>query len=202
MINKKNITAIVVSVLFISFALVYFLVNIESIDVPGNYKDFKTKSVLAADLNNQKLESSNKLLELRKLAKTKEDELLEVKETADKSNELFEELLLKQEESGDWSFHIPSLLIELEKNADDRNIKLAMDYESFNSPGEFVSSSGKGLQVVTAKVDIFGEYHNVNKYIKSLEDIDFISVEDLKLSRVGSGDLVGTYYLNIYYLDR
>lgn len=200
--NKKNIIALVVSVIFVAVSLVYFLVPINSLNVPGTLKDINSKKALASELNDNKLATSTQLLELRTDAKTKEDELIEVKDTSDKSQELFEELLKNQETSGDWSFHIPSLLIELEKNADTRNIKLAMDYNSFNSPGEFVSTSGKGLQVVTAKVEVFGEYHNVKEYIKSLENIDFISVEDLQLSRVGSGDLVGSYYLNIYYLER
>lgn len=202
MINKKNIISIVVSLLFLIAVLVYLFVPLKGFQPIGTMKDFNEKTVLASELNNKKEIKSKELFELRKVAKAKEDELDSVSEASKVTDEQFEKLIKIQEESGDWTYHLPSLLIELEKNADSKNINIAMEYDTFAADGEYVSNSGKGLQYLNVKVDVYGEYYNVKDYMKSLEDIDFISVEDLVLTRVGSGDLVGKYDLNIYYLDR
>lgn len=202
MYNKKNIIVSILSFIVVVSVLVLVFIPFKGLDLPGTLKDFNSKTVLASDVNDSKLLKSKDLHELRTVIKTREAELDDVLEASEVTQGLFEDIVKLQEESGDWTYHVPSLLIELEKNADLRNINVAMLYETFSAEGEYVSSSGKGLQYLNVKVDIYGEYHNVKEYIKSLEKIDFVSVEDLVLTRVGSGDLVGSYNLNIYYLDR
>lgn len=197
--NKKNFISLVSSGLLVTAAVTYICLPINTL--PGTYSSFKEKYVLAQDL---KIEKERYALDMNKLKTElleKEQELDQVKKVADKSKQMFQELLEKQKNEGDWSLHIPSLLIELENGAVERGVNIAIDYSTINKEGKNVSTSGQGLKVITAKVDISGKYHNVKDYIKYVEDIDFLSVEDLILKK-SNDKLIGTYYLNIYYLEK
>lgn len=200
MVNKKNTIAIGSSIASVVLAGIIFVVPL-GVDIPGSYSDMKEVKASISQLNSNQESSYSALNDLRIDVKNKEKEIETVNETYSKSQELFSDLLVKQEESGDWSYHIPSLLIELESFADANNVSIAIDYSSLNGVGEYVSASGKGLKVVKSSVNIYGGYTNVNKYIKMIEDIDFLSVEDLNLNRVENGDLAGTFSLNVHYME-
>lgn len=200
--NTKNVLALIGSVLLVVVVLALVFVPISSIDVPGSYKDFSEKSDEAVALNDKKQSMLDAVSKKSVDVKEKQDELAKVTEASDKSKELFEELVKKQNGEGDWSYHVPSLLIRLEDAADKRNIKLAMDYDTFKADGKFVSDSKQGLKVVKVDVQVYGLYGDVQSYIKSIEGIDFVSVEDLVLKRVDNGYLAGNYHLNVYYLEK
>lgn len=139
--NTKNVLALIGSVLLVVVVLALVFVPISSIDVPGSYKDFSEKSDEAVALNDKKQSMLDAVSKKSVDVKEKQDELEKVTEASDKSKELFEELVKKQNGEGDWSYHVPSLLIRLEDAADKRNIKLAMDYDTFKADGKFVSDS-------------------------------------------------------------
>lgn len=197
--NKKNLGALAFSVIsLVTVGIIYFTPIVE---IPGSFETYKEAKAEINNLNKQKLDLNNQLNTLRVDTKNKEIELVSVKDSSGQAEKLFGDLLKEQEDSGDWSLHLPSLLIELEAKADDSKVKLAIDYSTISGEGAYVSSSEQGLKVVTAKVDIYGEYNSVNNYIKSIEDIDFLAVENIILNRVENGDLAGSYYLSIYYMD-
>lgn len=200
--NTKNALAIIVSALVVIIVTVLVFLPISSFNVPGSYKDFNQKSAEAMELNDKKQTMLDAVSKKSVSVKEKQDELSKVTEAADKSKELFSNLVNKQSGDGDWSYHVPSLLIRLEDAADKRNIKLAMDYDTFKAEGDFVSDSKQGLKVVKVDVKLYGLYADVQSYIKSIEGIDFVSVEDLMLKRVDNGYLAGNYKLNVYYLEK
>lgn len=200
MANKKNIIALGSSVASLVIAGIIFTVPL-GFNVPGSMNDMSKVKADIEKFNSEQEENFNQLTELRIDTKNKELELDTVKESYEESQKLFTELLEKQKSSGEWGYHVPSLLIELETFADSKNLSIAIDYDSLNGEGEYVSSSGKGLKVVKSKVELYGEYANVQAYIKNIEDIDFLSVDDLVLNRVESGDLAGNFTLSVYYME-
>lgn len=199
LINLKNALAIVVSLLSVVAVIIYFFFLPPSVDLKGTKKDFSVKSKVVRQLDDERLRLNNEVSALALDVSQLENDYEKSEEAANKTRELFDEVVEKQKEDN-WELHVPSLLIELEKSALVRDIKIAIDYDTMSSGGEYVSSNEQGLQVVKAKVDLRGTYGEVNSYIKSVEDIDFIDVEDLVLTRIDEGVLEGSYTLNIYYL--
>lgn len=200
--NSKNLLAIVASVFSLGIVLGLLLVPIDGFTVPGSYRDLKEKSDTSSKLNHDKRDVLMSVSKQKNNVKEKEVELEKVTEASNKSQELFNEIVDNQSGSGDWSFHVPSLLIRLEDAADKRDVKLAMDYETFKKEGDFVSESKQGLKVVKINVEIYGNYGDVQSYLKAVEGINFVSLEDLVLKRVKNGKLAGNYHLNVYYLDK
>lgn len=200
MVNKKNTIAIGSSIASLIVAGVIFAIPV-GIDIPGSMSDIKEVKANIETSNKAQESNYSKLTELRLEVKNKEKELESVGETYAKSQELFSELLTKQQQSGDWSYHVPSLLIELETFADSQGISIAIDYKSLNGEGTSVSASGKGLKAVESNVQLYGSYGSVKNYINMIENIDFLSVDDLQLNRVENGDLAGTFTLSVYYME-
>lgn len=196
--NKKNMFSLIVSSLVLAVVCIYLF---SGYNLPGSLGDFQDKAVESRDLNNSLLSIHDDMSGVNQELVDKRAELEDVKSTADRSKEMFSKLLDSQSSNGEWDYHVPSLLIQLEKLADDQKVNVAMDYGTFKAEGDFVSESKKGLKVVTVKVDVYGLYNDVQRYIKSVESIEFVSVEELSLSRVGDGDLAGTYIMNVYYLE-
>lgn len=196
--NKKNMFSLVVSSLVLAVVCIYMFSGYK---LPGSLSDFSEKSAESRELNDSLLATHSDMEKVNQELVNKKAELDDVKSTADRSKEMFSKLLDSQSSNGKWDYHVPSLLIQLEKLADDQKVNVAMDYDTFKSDGDFVSESKKGLKVVTVKVDVYGLYNDVQRYIKSVEGIEFVSVEELSLKRVGDGDLAGTYIMNVYYLE-
>lgn len=199
--NKKNLLSLIVAVLFLAVMCVYVFVPINGKVLPGSLGDFQAKAQESRDLNTQMIGLNDSINSVNAELVNKEAELSKVTETSEKAGEMFKELLKKQSTGRDWGYHIPSLLIQLEKLADNSKIKVAMDYTTFKTEGQFVSESKQGLKVVKVKVEVYGVYNDVQRYIRDIEGIEFVSVEELKLTRVGDGDLAGEYFMNVYYLE-
>lgn len=199
--NKKNVMSLIFASMILIIAGSYLFMSVDGYVLPGSVSDFKIKSNDSRDLGDKVTGLNESITGVNRDLVNKRAELESVQLTAEKSRELFTKLLEKQTgDSGKWAYHVPSLLIQLERLADIRNVNIAMDYSTFKSDGEYVSDSKKGLKVVNVKVDVYGVYDDVYEYIKSVEGIEFVSVEELSLRRVGDGDLAGTYYMNVYYL--
>lgn len=196
--NKKNMFSLIVATLIVVIACIYLF---SGYNLPGSVGDFKEKSEESRVLNDSLLATHKDMNVVNQELVNKKAELEDVKGTADRSKEMFAKLLDSQSSNGKWDYHVPSLLIQLEKLADDQKVNVAMDYDTFKSDGDYVSESKKGLKVVTVKVDVYGLYNDVQRYIKSVEGIEFVSVEELSLKRVNDGDLAGTYIMNVYYLE-
>lgn len=198
--NKKNLAALSASILSVAVVGVLFFAPVKAFDFPGSMHNHLESVNQLNELNDEKRDAYKKLDTLRVDSKNKEIELETSTKSAEKAQELFSELLAKQKKTGDWSYHLPSLLIQLEKFADDTHTKVALQYDTFNKEGKYVSSSNQGLKYIDAKVQVYGDYNDVNKYIKKVENVDFLSVEDLTLNQVKDGDLAGTFSLKIYYM--
>lgn len=198
--NKKNLAALSASFVSIAAVGVLFFAPVKAFDFPGSMHNHLESVNQLNELNEEKQSAYKQLDTLRTDSKNKEVELETAKKSAEKSQELFNKLLAKQKKTGNWSYHLPSLLIELEKFADDTHTKVALKYDTFNQDDKYVSSSKQGLKYIDAKVEVYGDYNDVNKYIKKVENVDFLSVEDLTLNQVKDGDLAGTFSLKIYYM--
>lgn len=199
--NKKNLIALSSSGLLVLGLGVCFLNPFFDVGVPGSYKDVKGSVNTINTVHAEQSDIFNEISNLESTVLNKTNELEDVKEVSEAATKSFTELLEHQKNSGDWGYHLPSILIELETIADNTGVTLAIDYDSLNSDGNYVSSSNKGLKVVETSVEVYGKYANVKEYIRNIENIDFLSVSNLILDRVEDGDTVGTYNLSIYYMD-
>lgn len=198
--NKKNVAAVSTATLSFVLVGVLFFAPVKAFDFKGSMSNHLTSIETLDTLNSTKEKAAHDLDKLRSESSAKEKELAEVTTSASQSETLFDELLTKQKKNGNWSYHLPSILVELEKSADDSNVKVALKYDTFTAEGKYVSTSDKGLKYIDSKVEIYGDYADVHKYIKKVENVDFLSVEDLTLNQVKDGDLAGTFSLQIYYM--
>lgn len=190
----------IVSALLVSVVVVYILVPIPQLKVLGSKVDMNDKVKMIKVVNAEREGLDKEIGILQGEVNVVEQDLKKSEEIVEKTNELFSHLLDKQREE-DWSLHIPSLLIELERSASDKGVKIAIDYDTMRSGGAYVSSSGKGLKKVDVEVELRGGYKKVREYIKFVEGMSFINVDNLILSRIDSGILEGKYKLNVYFME-
>lgn len=199
--NKKNILAIATSIFSVAAVGILYFAPIDKLNVPGNYQDYKEHVSELNSANELSKTSFKAMNDLKVQVTEKESELSTVKAGSEKSTELFDKLLSEQEKSGSWSYHIPSLLIKLESFGDSTGTKVAIDYSSLKSEGTYVSESQKGLKYVDVNVEVYGDYDSVNSYMKKVEKIDFVSIQNLKLNLVKDGDLAGSFSMKVYYME-
>lgn len=199
-LNKKNLMSLVISSASVLTVGLLFFAPIDKFTFPGSMVSYQENVSQLKDANNTSTQSFKRLDSLKVAAAEKDAELKVVDSASEKSSEMFDQLLNEQEKSGSWSYHIPSLLIKLENFGDVTNTKVAIDYTTIKSEGEFVSESKKGLKYVKVKVEVYGDYNDVTDYMRKVENIDFISVNKLSMNLVENGDVASKFYMNVYYM--